>query len=59
MQIISIYLLIGLVFSITASEIDKMPSEDGNQDIMTHTDKVIYILLWPVIIFYLIYKLKK
>ncbi len=60
MQIFSIYLIIGLSLTILTSEINDMPSYDEDDDIeITNSDRVVYILLWPIILVYVIYKLKK
>ena len=59
MQIFSIYLLIGLVLTIAASELNKIPSHDSDEIMITNSDRLVYILLWPIIILYVIYKLKK
>ena len=59
MQIFSIYLLIGLVLTIATSEMNKIPSYGSDDIIITNSDRLVYILLWPVIIIYVIYKLKK
>ena len=59
MQIFSVYLLIGLVLTIAASEIDKIPSYDSDDISITNSDRIVYILLWPAIIIFVIYKLKK
>lgn len=59
MQILSIYLLIGALLTMAACEINKIPSVDSDEIIITNSDRVIYILLWPLILIYIIYKLKK
>lgn len=59
MQIFSIYLLIGLVLTIGTTEINKIPSYDSDDISTTNSDRLVYILLWPAIIIYVIYKLKK
>ncbi|MDO6818094.1 hypothetical protein [Zobellia sp. 1_MG-2023] len=53
------YLIFGLTFSIIASEIDKMDIENHSKNIMTNTDRIIFILLWPIILIYTIKNLKK
>lgn len=60
MQILSIYLIIGLSLTILVSEINDMPSYDEDDNIeITNSDRVVYILLWPFILVYVIYKIKK
>jgi hypothetical protein len=59
MDLISLYLLIGLVLTIAVSEMNKIPSYDSDDISITNSDRLVYILLWPVIIIYVIYKLKK
>jgi len=60
MEIFSVYLLIGLLLTIAASEMNKIPSYDDSDDIsITNSDRIVYILFWPIIILYVIYKLKK
>lgn len=59
MNYILIYLLIGSVLTIMASEIDNLPSYDPEDIKISNSDKVIYILLWPAILIYTFYKLKK
>ena len=39
MQIFSIYLLIGLVLTIAASELNKIPSYDSDDIIITNSDR--------------------
>lgn len=41
------------------SEINDIPSYDEDDIEITNSDKVVYILLWPVILLYIFYKLKK
>ena len=59
MQILSIYLLIGALLTMASCERNKIPSVDSDEIIITNSDRVIYILLWPLILIYIIYKLKK
>lgn len=60
MQILSIYLLIGALLVMAACEINKIPSYDDSEEIeLTNSDRIVYILFWPAIIIYIIYKLKK
>lgn len=61
MQILSLYLLIGALLVMAACEINKIPSYDDSEPEveLTNSDRIVYILFWPAIIIYVIYKLKK
>ncbi len=59
MQICFIYLIIGSALTIMACDINSLPSEDSEETNITNSDKVVYILLWPLILAYIFYKLKK
>lgn len=59
MNFILIYLIIGSVLTIMASEIDNLPSYDSEDIKITNSDKVVFILFWPAILIYTFYKLKK
>lgn len=59
MQILPIYLFIGLILTMVVDEINNTPPFEEDDVELTDSDKVIYILLWPVILMYILYHLKK
>ena len=59
MQFLSIYLFIGLSLTMVVDEINNTPPFEEDDVELKSSDKVIYILLWPVILGYILYHLKK
>ena len=57
MEYILIYLVIGLVVSIVISQIDKIQMDDGDCDTLSNADRILYVIIWPVMTYIIVKEL--
>ena len=51
MEYFIIYLVLGIVVSIVLTEIDKIIPEDEEEKKLNNTDRLLYIVIWPIMIY--------
>jgi len=54
MEYFIIYLVIGLVVSFAISEVDKTKVDDEDINSLNNIDRILYIIIWPLMIFWII-----
>ena len=54
MDFIVIYMVIGVVYSMAIAYVDQLEVEGHPSDTMTNMERIVSILLWPVLSFILI-----
>ena len=54
MEYFVIYLVFGLVVSILISEIDKIKMVGEDFDTLDNADRVLYIIIWPLMIYFIV-----
>ena len=54
MEYLVVYLGLGLFVSIVLSEIDKIKVEGDEAEILSNTDWLLYIVIWPLMIYWIV-----
>ena len=51
MDFLIVYLVIGVFISMALSEVDKWEIDGLGDEIITNRDRIIFILVWPIVLF--------